>query len=345
MSKFFIPISGALFGAILSLAAAAPASADTLSTVKGRGTLNCTGHNGSYPGLAEVDDKGNWKGLDIDLCRAVASAIFGAYENHLTIIPISWAQRWPMLQSGELDVVIKSSDWSASRDSELNVQFSNIYVFSAQKLMVHKELNAKSVKDLNGGSVCLPAGTSVEKLLAEYLKRNGVSMEFISSEKTEETQAAYLSGRCDAYAEWDVQLAVTRMKAEKPDDHIILPDTFAAGPTAAVVRENDDKWLDVINFTLSTLLSAEEAGITQENVDQMKANPPSPAVAKMLGATPGYGTRAGLSDDFGYNIIKQVGNYSEIWERDLGQKSPYKLERGKSALWQNGGVLWPIIMD
>ncbi|MGH7004053.1 MAG: transporter substrate-binding domain-containing protein, partial [Alphaproteobacteria bacterium] len=251
----------------------------------------------------------------------------------------------PMLQSGELDVVIKSSDWTASRDSELNVQFSNIYVFSAQKIMVRKELGAKSIKDLNGGSVCLPAGTSVEKLLADYLKRNAVTMEFISSEKTEETQAAYLSGRCDAYAEWDVQLAVTRLKAEKPDDHVILPETFAAGPTAAVVREGDDKWLDVINFTLATLLTAEEAGVTQENVDQMKANPPSPAVAKMLGVTPGYGTRAGLSDDFGYNIIKQVGNYSEIWERDLGQKSPYKLERGKSALWQNGGVLWPIIMD
>ncbi len=345
MSKFVLPIVGAVCGAIMSLAATVPASANTLSTVKSRGTLNCTGHNGSYPGLAEVDDKGNWKGLDIDLCRAVASAIFGTYEGHLTIVPISWAQRWPMLQSGELDVVIKSSDWSASRDSELNVQFSNIYVFSAQKIMVRKELGANSVKDLNGGTVCLPAGTSVEKLLADYLKRNGVSMEFISSEKTEETQAAYLSGRCDAYAEWDVQLAVTRLKAENPDDHVILPETFAAGPTAAVVREKDDKWLDVINFTLATLLTAEESGVTQENVDAMKANPPSPSVAKMLGVTPGYGTRACLSDDFGYNIIKQVGNYSEIWERNLGQKSPYKLERGKSALWQNGGVLWPIIMD
>lgn len=345
MSKFSLPILGSLCGAFMALAAAQPAAADTLSTVKARGTLNCTGHNGSYPGLAEVDDKGNWKGLDIDLCRAVSSAIFGSYEGHLTIVPISWAQRWPLLQSGELDVVIKSSDWSASRDAELGVQFSNIYVFSAQKIMVRKELGAKSVKDLNGGTVCLPAGTSVEKLLADYLKRNGVSMEFIASEKTEETQAAYLSGRCDAYAEWDVQLAVTRLKAENPDDHVILPETFAAGPTAMVVRENDDKWLDVINFTLSTLLTAEEAGITQANVDEMKANPPSPAIAKMLGVTPGYGTRAGLSDDFGYNIIKQVGNYSEIWERDLGQKSPYKLERGKSALWQNGGVLWPIIMD
>lgn len=321
------------------------AEGDTLAKVKERGSLNCTGHNGSYPGLAEVDDKGNWKGLDIDLCRAVATAIFGTYEGHLNIIPISWAQRWPLLQSGQLDVVIKSSDWTTSRDAELGLQFSNIYVFSAQKIMVHKALGAKSVKDLNGGSICVPAGTSTEQLLANYLKAQGVKMEIVASDKTEESQAAYLSGRCDAYAEWDVQLAVTRLKADKPEDSVILPDTFAAGPTAMVVREGDDRWLDVINFTLSTMLAAEEAGVTQANVDEIKGNNPPPNVAKMLGVTPGNGARLGLSDDFGYNIIKHVGNYSDVWERDLGQQSPYKLERGKSALWENGGVLWPILQD
>ena len=345
MKKFLLPMVGTLCCAVMALAAASPASAATVDTVKRRGGLNCTGHNGCHPGLAEVDDKGNWKGLDIDLCRAVATAVFGSYDKHLTIVPISWAQRWPLLQSGDVDVVIKTSDWSASRDTELNVQFSNIYVFSAQKIMVHKELGAKTVKDLEGGTICVPSGTSVETLLSDYLKRNGVTMKFIASDKTEESQAACLAGRCDAYAEWDVQLAVTRLKAQKPEDNVILPDTFAAGPTAMVVRENDDKWLDVVNLTLAVLLTAEQDGITQANVDQMKANPPSPAIAKMLGATPGFGTRAGLSDDFAYNIIKQVGNYSEMWERDLGQGSPYKLERGKSALWQNGGVLWPIILD
>lgn len=348
MNKNLHRLAGALCGGALAVAAALPclaAEGGTLAAVKARGALNCTGHNGSYPGLAEVDDKGNWKGLDIDICRAVATAIFGTYEGHLNIIPISWAQRWPMLQSGELDAVIKSSDWTASRDAELKLQFTNIYVFSAQKIMVHKELGATSVKDLNGGSICVPSGTSTEKLLADYLKREGVKMEFVASEKTDESQAAYLSGRCDAYAEWDVQLAVTRLKADHPENHVILSETFAAGPTAMVVREGDDRWLDVLNFTLSTMLAAEEAGVTQANVDEMKANPPSPGVAKMLGVTPGYGTRIGLSDDFGYNIIKRVGNYSDVWERDLGQKSPYKLERGKSALWVNGGVLWPILMN
>lgn len=345
MTKLIQSLAGILCGTALSAAAALPALADTLSTVKDRGSLNCTGHNGSYLGLAEVDDAGNWKGLDIDLCRALATAVFGSYEGHLNIIPISWAQRWPLLQSGELDIVIKSSDWTASRDSELGVQFSNIYVFSSQKIMVHKELGATSIKDLDGGTICVPAGTSTEKFLANYLAKNNVKMEFVASEKTEESQAAYLSGRCDAYAEWDVQLAVTRLNAKNVDDHVILPDTFTAGPTAMVVRENDDKWLDVVNFTLSTLLAAEQEGVSQANVDEMKANPPSPDVAKMLGVTPGYGTRVGLSDDFGYNIIKHVGNYSDVWERNLGQNSPYKLERGKNALWQDGGVLWPIVMD
>lgn len=340
------PRGAAAFGAAaLTLSAAFPAAADTLSTVQERGSLNCTGHNGSYLGLAEIDDAGAWKGLDIDLCRALASAIFGTYEGHLNIVPISWAQRWPLLQSGELDVIIKSSDWTASRDAELGLQFTNIYLFTSQKLMVRKELGASSIADLDGGSVCLPAGTSVERFLANYLAGNGLSMEFIASETTEEVQAAYLSGRCDALAEWDVQLAVTRLNAENADDHEILPDTFGGGPTAMIVRENDARWLDVVNFMLSTLLTAEQEGVTQANVDEMKANPPSPDVAKMLGVTPGFGTRVGLSDDFAYDIIKNVGNYSEVWERNLGQDSPYMLERGMNAIWQNGGMLWPIIMD
>ncbi|WP_138465999.1 amino acid ABC transporter substrate-binding protein [Poseidonocella sp. HB161398] len=345
MKKPALRALAVLCGAALSLATLLPASADTLDEVKERGALNCTGHNGSYLGLAEVDDTGNWKGLDIDFCRALATAVFGTYEGHLNIVPISWAQRWPLLQSGELDVVVKSSDWTASRDSELGLQFSSVYVFTSQKVMAHKELGAETLADLDGGSICVPAGTSTEKLLASYLAAHGIDMEIIASEKTEESQAAYLSGRCDAYAEWDVQLAVARLNAENEADHVILPDTFAAGPCGMVVRENDDHWLDIVNFTLSTMLTAEQAGVTQANVDEMKANPPTPDIAKMLGVTPGYGSRVGLSDSFGYDIIKAVGNYNDVWERNLGQGSPYKLARGPNELWQNGGVLFPMIMD
>jgi general L-amino acid transport system substrate-binding protein len=341
-------IRNALLGSTIAFTAISSANAagsPTLEKVKQRGSLVCTGHNGSYLGLAEVDDKGEWKGFDVDLCRAVATAIFGDYKGHLNIMPTSWAQRWPSLQSGELDVVIKASDWTMSRDAELNLQYSAPYMLAPIKVMVRKELNAASVKDLEGGSVCLPAGTSTERQMAEYLQRLGTKMEFVTSEKSEESEAAYLSGRCDAFAQWDVQLAVLRLKAENPDDHVVLPDSIAAAPLGVIVREGDDKWLDIMNFTIATLLSAEEAGVTSKNVDEMKATPPSPAIAKMLGATPGYGTRIGLSDDFGYNIIKKLGNYSEMFERDLGKESPYKLERGVNALWQDGGVLYPMVID
>lgn len=347
MSKLPKILAGALCSALAlgSAAAVQAAEGDTLAKVKERGTLACTGHNGSYLGMAEVDAKGNWKGFDIDLCRAVATAIFGDYEGHLSILPTSWAQRWPMLQSGELDLIVKATDWTMGRDSELGLQYSNPYVLAPIKVLVPKKLGAKSVKDLEGGTVCLPAGTSTERQMAEYLQRVGTKMEFVVAEKTEESEAAYLSGRCDAFAQWDVQLAVVRLKAEHPEDHMILPDTIAAAPVGIVVRQGDDRWLDIMNFTLSTLIAAEENGVTSQNVDQMKASPPSPGIAKMLGVTPGYGTRLGLQDDFGYNVIKRIGNYSEVWERNLGAQSPYKLERGVNALWENGGVLWSIVID
>ncbi|MCW2306091.1 amino acid ABC transporter substrate-binding protein [Rhodobium gokarnense] len=335
-------------GILLSAAAMVPAHAEfgeTLAAVKERGALACTGHNGSYLGLAEVDDKGNWKGFDIDLCRAVATAIFGDYEDHLKILPTSWAQRWPAIQSGELDVIIKATGWTMGRDTELGLQFSNIYMMAPIKMLVRKDLGAKSVKDLDGGSVCVPAGTSTERSVAEYLKANDVTMEFVTTEKTEESEAAYLSGRCDVFAQWDVQLAVLRLKADDPSAHVILPDTVSAEPVAMAVRQGDDGWLDIMNFTLSALLAAEENGITSENVDEMKANPPTPVVGKLLGATPGIGTRMGLSDDWAYNVIKKLGNYDEMFERNLGQGSPYKLERGINSLWSDGGVLFPILVD
>ncbi|QKV20021.1 amino acid ABC transporter substrate-binding protein [Oricola thermophila] len=325
-----------------------PAQAEvgkTLEEVKARGALHCTGHNGSYLGLAEVDDKGNWKGFDIDLCRAVATAIFGDYEGHLKILPTSWAQRWPSIQSGELDVIIKATGWTMGRDTELGLQFSNIYMMAPIKMLVPKELGAQSVKDLDGGTVCVPAGTSTERSVAEYLKANDVTMEFVTTEKTEESEAAYLSGRCDVFAQWDVQLAVVRLKAEDPEAHVILPDTISAEPVAMAVRQGDDSWVDIMNFTLSALLAAEENGITSENVDEMKANPPTPVVGKLLGATPGIGARMGLDDDWAYNVIKKLGNYDELWERNLGQGSPYRLDRGINGLWSDGGVLFPILVD
>jgi len=335
-------------GCALAWAQGAPvygASGDTLAKVKAAGVLNCSGHNGSYLGFAEVDERGNWKGFDVDLCRTVATAIFGDWENHLNIHPVSFAQRFTQLQSGDLDVLIKASDWTMGRDADLGLQYSNIYMMAPIKILVHKELEAQSARDLDGGTVCTVGGSSTQRQIAEYAQSLNITLEYLATEKTEEYEEAYLAGRCDAIAQWDVQLALVRMKAQNPQDHVILPDVIEAAPLGMIVREGDDHWLDIMNFALTTLLAAEQNGITSQNVDEFKANPTTPAIGKMLGATPGYGARIGLDDDFGYNIIKKLGNYDEMWERNLGRGSPYGLERGVNALWQNGGVLWPIIID
>lgn len=317
---------------------------ETLKTVQDRGALNCTGHTGSFLGFAEVDDKGVWKGLDIDLCRAVATAVLGSPDK-LKIIPLSWAQRWPALQSGDVDIVIKASGGTFSRDTELGFQFSNSYYLGTTKVMTHKELELDSLKDADGGTICIPAGASQERQVASYVDRLGIQLETVAIEKTEELEDAYFSGRCDLYAQWGPTLAIARSVSDEPDAHVLLPDVLAVEPEVMIVRQGDDDWLDIANWTLSVLLFAEQEGVNSKNVDEMKANPPTAEIAKMLGATPGFGGPLGLSDDWGYNVIKNVGNYSEIFERSLGGESPYKMPRDLTALWNQGGVLYPFVID
>ena len=320
------------------------AGGKTLEAVKARGMLNCTGHDGSYLGFAEVDDKGNWKGMDIDLCRAVATAVFGDPAK-LKIVPISWAQRWPSLQSGDVDIIIKASGGTLSRDTELGLQFSMSYYLGTTKVMAHKELNLKSLKDANGGTICIPAGTTIEQQVAAYAQKVGIKLEPVVIEKTEELEQAYFSGRCDMYAQWGPVLAIARVAKGKVDDHVILPDVLAVEPEVMIARQGDDNWVDVANWTLTALLFAEQEGITSKNVDEIKAKPTSPQVAKFLGASPGLGKGLGLPDDWAYNVIKKVGNYGEIFDRDLGKDSPYKMDRELTNLWNNGGVLFPLVID
>lgn len=334
---------GLLAAAALTLAGSA-ANGDTLKAVKGRGNLLCTGHDGSYLGFAEVDDKGEWQGIDIALCRAVATAVFGD-PSKLTIIPISWAQRWPALQSGEVDMVIKASGATLSRDTELGLQFSLSYYLGTTKIMAHKELGLTSLKDADGGTVCIPAGTTQQQQIASYGAKLGITLEPVLIEKTEELEQAYFSGRCDLYTQWGPTLAIARAAKGNPDEHVILPDVLAVEPEVIVMRPGDDNWVDIANWTLSALWFAEQEGITSANVDEIKANPPSPDVAKFLGVSPGMGTPLGLSDDWAYNVIKNNGNYAEIFNRTLGADSPYKMDREMTALWSDGGVLYPYVID
>jgi len=338
---------GAAAMALGFLHLAAPAEAaggKTLDTVKARGMLNCTGHDGSYLGFAEVDDKGNWKGMDIDLCKAVATAVFGDPAK-LKIVPISWAQRWPSLQSGDVDIIIKASGGTLSRNTELGLQFSSSYYLGTTKVMAHKELNLKSLKDANGGTICIPAGTSQEQQVAAYAQKLGIKLEPVVIEKTEELEQAYFSGRCDLYAQWGPVLAIARAAKGKVEDHVILPDVLAVEPEVMIVRQGDDNWLNIANWTLTALIFAEQEGINSKNVDEIKAKPTSPQVAKFLGVTPGMGKGLGLPDDWAYNVIKKVGNYGEIFDRDLGKDSPYKMDRELTNLWNKGGVLFPLVID
>ena len=336
-----------LLATSLTFGLAAPSladSGDTIAKIKARGSLLCTGHNGSYLGFAEVDDKGRWTGFDIEFCKALATAILGSPDK-LQIIPVSWAQRFPALQSGDIDVIIKVTGWTMSRDTDLGLQFSRPYFIGPTYIMARSELDAKSSKDLAGGVFCINAGTSIERIVADYMGARGIRYEALNFEKPEESRSALYAGRCDAFAGFGPMLAATRHNAPKPEDFVILDEVLALEPEAIAARQGDDNFIDVINWMVSALLMAEETGINRANVDQMRANPPSASIGRLLGATPGVGERLGLSDDWAYQVIKAVGNYAEIYDRTVGKDSPYNLPRGKNNLWSNGGLLYPLVLD
>ncbi|MEM8551748.1 MAG: amino acid ABC transporter substrate-binding protein [Pseudomonadota bacterium] len=336
-----------LAGALALGLAAAPAFADvgpTVQQIKDRGSLLCTGHNGSYLGFAEVDDNGEWSGFDIEFCKALATAILGS-PDALQIIPVSWAQRFPALQSGDIDVIIKVTGWTMSRDTELGLQFSRPYFIGPTNILTRTELGAQSAADLEGGVFCINAGTSIERIVADWMGARNIEYESLTFEKAEELRAALYAGRCDALAGFGPFLAATRFNAPNPEDFVILEDVLALEPESIAARQGDDHFIDVINWMVHTLLFAEENGITQANVDEIRANPPSSSVERMLGVSPGYGERLGLPDDWGYNVIKAVGNYGEIYDRTVGDGSVYKLPRGLNNLWFNNGLLYTLVLD
>lgn len=336
-----------MFGlvALATIFGAGLAEAGKLDEVRARGQLRCPAHNGSQPGFAQIDAAGNWSGFDIDMCRVFATAIFGTYKGHLDLVPISWAQRWTLLQSGQLDVAIKQSGWTLSRDTELGFNITRPYIVGTFQVLTPKSLNAKSVVEMDGGSICAPAGTTNERVISAYAKNKRIKIELVSMEKWEELLSAYFEGRCDGIVGTAATIAVSRMNAKNPEDHVILPDVLSIEGQSWFVKGGDDPFFDLANWALNALWLAEQEGITSKNVDDFRANPPSPEVAVMLGATPGAGKRFGLPDIWAYNVIKVNGNYSEIWERNIGMGSPFKLERGINALWKTGGVHFAVTFD
>lgn len=329
-------LSAAVGAAVFALGASA-ASATTLGDVKAKGFIQC-GVNTGLAGFAAPDASGNWSGFDVDFCRAVSAAVFGD-PNKVKFTPLSAANRFPALQSGEVDVLARNTTWTINRDTALGLNFRFVNYYDGQGFMVRKSLNVKSALELSGASVCVQSGTTTELNLADYFKANNLQYNPVVFEKLDEVNAAYDSGRCDVYTTDQSGLYSLRLTLKNPDEHMILPEIISKEPLAPAVRQGDDQWFDVVSWVGYAMVNAEEFGITQANVDEMK-NSPNPDIKRFLGveADTKIGTDLGLTNDWAYNVVKNVGNYGEVFEKNIGQGSPLKIARGLNALWNKGGI-------
>jgi general L-amino acid transport system substrate-binding protein len=323
-------------GGIVVAAQTGAMAGASFDAVKARGQLVCGVHTGLF-GFSAPDDKGNWKGLDVELCQAVAAAVFGD-ANKVKYVPLSAQARLTALQSGEIDLLSRNTTWTLTRDTANGLNFTGINFYDGQGFMVLKKLGVKSAKELSGATVCVQTGTTTELNLADFFRANKMDLKPVTIEKYEEVTAAYLAGRCDAITSDASQLAAIRANdTPNPDDHVILPELISKEPLGPSVRHGDDQWFDIVKWTLYAMVEAEERGLTSANVDQA-LNSTDPNVKRILGVSPGMGAALGLDEKWAYNIIKQVGNYGETYERNVGMASKLKIARGLNALWSQGGL-------
>jgi general L-amino acid transport system substrate-binding protein len=321
--------------ALALIATAHSASAQTLKTVKDRGILNC-GSNGSLAGFGLPDAQGKWTGLDVDVCRGVAAAIFND-ANKVKFVPLSAKDRFTALQSGEVDVLARNTTWTSSRDTSLGLNFTGVDYYDGQGFLVRKSLKVNSALELNGASVCVQQGTTTELNLADYFRAHNMQLKSVTFATANEAVKAYDAGRCDSYTTDASGLYAERLRLANPDDHIILPEIISKEPLGPVVRHGDDQWFDIVKWVLYAQLNAEELGITQANVDEMVKST-NPDVKRFVGTEGNYGEQLGLTKDWAVRIIKLVGNYGEMFDRNVGSGSPLKIDRGLNKLWNKGGV-------
>jgi general L-amino acid transport system substrate-binding protein len=322
----------------LALAAALSASAataQTLKTVKDRGMLSC-GVSQGLPGFSSPDDKGNWTGIDVDICRALAAAVLGD-ETKIKFVPLSAKDRFTALQSGEIDVLSRNTTWTLSRDTSLGANFTGVTYYDGQGFLVKKSLKVNSALELNSASVCVQTGTTTEQNLADYFKGNNMKYEVIAFGTADETVKAYESGRCDVFTSDVSQLYAERLKLSNPADHAVLPEVISKEPLGPMVRHGDDQWFDIVKWTLFAMVDAEELGVTQKNVDEM-AKSDKPEFKRAFGADGNLGEQLGLSKDWFSRIVKAVGNYGESFDRNVGSGSKLGIARGLNQLWNKGGI-------
>ncbi len=336
MQKLFTATAVAALA--VGVTAGAAHAGPTFDSVKSRGEVVCGVHTG-LAGFGAPNAQGQFKGLDIDICRAVAAAVFGDSEK-VKYVALSAQQRLAALQAGEVDILSRNTTWTLTRDTANGLNFTAVNYYDGQGFMVPKSLGVSSAKELDGATVCVQTGTTTELNMADYFRANGMKLNPLTIEAFEEVNAAYASGRCDAITSDASQLAAIRANdLPNPDDHVILPELISKEPLTPAVRHGDDQWFDVVKWAFYAMVEAEELGITAENVDEMKASE-NPNIKRLLGVTPGMGDALGLPNEWAYNVIKQVGNYGQSFERNVGKDSPLKLERGLNALWTDGGLMY-----
>ena len=320
--------------------ATAPAHAGkTLDAIKARGQLVC-GVNPSLPGFSAADSQGNWSGLDVDVCKAIAATVLSD-ASKIKWTPLNASQRFAVLQSGEIDVLSRNTTWTLTRDASLGLHFTGVTYYDGQGFMVPKKSKITSAKNLKGATVCVQSGTTTEKNLNDYSKSMKLNMKPVVFDTQEATNKAYFAGRCQAYTTDASGLASVRNKeATNPDDHVILPELISKEPLGPSVRRGDDEFFAIVKWVVFALIEAEEYGITQANVDQMKASSQDPVVQRILGTSEDTGKLLGLDKDWAYRAIKAVGNYGEMFERNVGPKTALKLPRGANNLWNKGGFMY-----
>jgi general L-amino acid transport system substrate-binding protein len=311
------------------------ANAQTLKTVKDRGMLSC-GVSSGLPGFSSPDDKGNWTGLDVDVCRAIAAAIFNDPAK-VKFVPLSAKDRFTALQSGEIGVLSRVTTWTLSRDTSLGANFTGVTYYDGQGFMVKKSLKVNSALELNSASVCVATGTTTEQNLADYFKGNNMKYEVIAFASADETIKAYESGRCDVFTTDVSGLYAERLRLASPSDHVVLPEVISKEPLGPMVRHGDDQWFDLVKWVLFAMVDAEELGITQKNVDDM-AKSDRPELKRVFGTDGNLGEQLGVTKDWVSRIVKAVGNYGESFDRNVGAGSKLGIARGLNQLWNKGGI-------
>jgi general L-amino acid transport system substrate-binding protein len=314
--------------------AAGAAKADTLDNIKKAGVVKC-GVSQGLPGFSNPDDKGNWTGIDVDYCRALAAAILGDAKK-VKFVPLSAKVRFTALQSGEIDVLSRNTTWTFTRDTGLGLNFVGVLYYDGQGFMVPKKLGVKSAKQLSGAAVCTNTGTTTELNVADYFRANKMKYKVVAFEKADEVVAAYDAGRCDVYTTDRSGIAAQRTKLKNPGAHVILPEVISKEPLGPVVRQGDDKFFNIAKWVLNALLTAEELGVTAANADAMMKSK-NPEIRRLLGVEGDLGAKLGLDKAWAARAIKAVGNYAEMYKRNV---TPLGLDRGVNQLWTKGGLLY-----